>query len=110
MKAAALRSLLIFVSCFATGTVLAGDAATGQAAQGKGVYVFMRDENFDGEPANWEGINNRGIHFEPKVVVQNFGYSRTSQRAGVKPGEIGGIINPAAEPAYYGYRLPKPLT
>ena len=27
-----------------------------------------------------------------------------------QPGEVGGTINPAGEPAYYGYRLPAPLT
>lgn len=70
----------------------------------------LRHESFDTEPSGWEGINNRGSHFEPRTVTQNFGYSGASQRAGSKPGEVGGIINPAAEAAYYGYRLPKALT
>jgi hypothetical protein len=70
----------------------------------------LRKESFDIEPPEWEGINNRGSHFEPRTVTQDFGYSGASQHAGSKPGEVGGVINPAAEPAYYGYRLPKPLT
>jgi hypothetical protein len=77
-----------------------------RAAQGS---TSLRSENFDREPSNWEGINNRGISFKPKRVTQDFGYSSTSWHAGRKPGEVGGIINPAAEPAYFGYRLPQPL-
>src|SRR5262245_51294453 len=68
----------------------------------------VRQESFDREPANWEGVNSRNKFFEPKTVAQDFGYSSTS-RAGGQAGEIGGRINPAGEPAYYGYRLPTPL-
>ncbi len=67
-------------------------------------------ENFDREPANWEGINSRSTHFAPKIVTQDFGYSAASHHAGGQPSEVGGRINPAGEAAYYGYRLPKPLT
>ena len=69
----------------------------------------VRQEHFDREPANWEGVNNRNKFFEPKTVEQNFGYSATTSRAGGQAGEIGGRINPAGEPAFYGYRLPEPL-
>ena len=72
--------------------------------------TFLRVENFDKEPADWEGVNNRGNHFQPRRVTQDFGYSSVSQHFGAKGGEVGGIINPAAETAYYGYRLPKSLT
>src|SRR5205814_1530022 len=68
----------------------------------------VRQESFDHEPADWEGVNNRNKVFEPKTVEQNFGYSATSHVGG-PAGEIGGRINPAGEPAYYGYRLPTPL-
>ena len=67
-------------------------------------------ESFDQEPANWEGNNNRSTHFTPKTVTQDFGYSGSTHHAGGQPGEIGGKINPAGEAAYYGYRLPNPLT
>jgi len=67
-------------------------------------------ESFDREPANWEGVNNRGTHFAPRTVTQDFGYSAATRHAGGQPGEVGGKINPAGEAAYYGYRLPKPLT
>jgi len=70
----------------------------------------VRQEDFEREPANWEGINNRNQFFKPKAVEQNFGYSGTTSHAGGQAGEIGGRINPAGEPAYYGYRLPRPLT
>jgi hypothetical protein len=85
------------VSVLAWATILSSAAAVHQ-------------ENFDGEPPNWEGVNNRNKFFEPKTVEQNFGYSATSRAGGGGPaGEIGGRINPAGEPAYYGYRLPTPL-
>ncbi len=70
----------------------------------------LRVESFDQEPPNWEGINNRNTNFPIRTVVQNFGYSPATSHAGGQPGEVGGTINPAGEPAYYGYRLPKPLT
>ena len=63
----------------------------------------MRQESFDREPPNWEGINNRNKHFELKEVVQDFGYN-------AKKRAIGGRMQPAGEPAYCAYRLPKPLT
>ena len=88
-------SWLVFI--LGCATVLSSDAA-------------VRVENFDREPPNWEGVNNRNKHFEPKTVTQNFGYSATTSHAGGQAGEIGGRINPAGEPAYYGYRLPRPLT
>jgi hypothetical protein len=69
-----------------------------------------RRESFDREPADWEGINNRGAHFAPKTVTQDFGHSPATSHAGGQPGEVGGRINPVGEPAYYAYRLPKPLT
>lgn len=71
--------------------------------------AVIREEDFDSQPADWEGINNRNTHFEPKIVTQDFGYSPTSH-AGGRPGEVGGTLNPAGEAAYYGYRLPTPLT
>lgn len=70
----------------------------------------LREENFDKEPANWEGINNRSKAFEPRKVTQDFGYSPGTSHAGGAKGEVGGRINPGGEPAYYGFKLPKPLT
>lgn len=67
-----------------------------------------RFETFNREPQNWEGVNNRNQHFEPKTVEQNFGYSPDTHHAGGNAGEIGGKINPAGEAAYYAFRLPQP--
>jgi len=69
----------------------------------------LRHEGFDREPPNWEGVNNRSTAFEPKTVVQDFGHSDATSHAGGKAGEVGGRINPAGEPAWYGHRLPMPL-
>ncbi len=70
----------------------------------------IREETFDREPANWEGVNNRSTAFEAKTVLQDFGYSPSTRHAGGRPGEVGGRINPAGEAAYYGYALPQRLS
>src|SRR5689334_22374110 len=64
-----------------------------------------RFENFDKDP-NWDGHNNRAVRPEPRKIQQNFGYSTTSHCGG-GAGEIGGLITPAAEPAYYAKEIPK---
>ncbi len=70
----------------------------------------VRDETFDQEPAGWEGVNNRNTTFPVRTVTQNFGYSPSINHVDGKPGEVGGTINPAGEPAWYGYRLPQSLS
>ncbi len=70
----------------------------------------FREENFDREPPNWIGVNNRNQFFDARTVVQDFGYSATSSHAGGKAGEVGGRFNPAGEPAFYALRLPRALT
>jgi len=87
--------------------LLWGLAVTTMPVQtGQGV---VRQESFDQEPVDWEGINNRNTYFEPRIVTQDFGYS-PSHNAGGGPGEIGGTLHPAGEAAYYAWRLPTPLT
>ena len=61
-----------------------------------------RTERFDRDP-HWDGSNNRAQSPGPRTVRQDFGYSRTAH-AGGKPGELGGFISPAAEPAYYTWK------
>ncbi len=63
-----------------------------------------RTERFDRDP-HWDGHNNRAESTAPRTVRQDFGYSRTAH-AGGKPGELGGFISPAAEPAYYAKKIP----
>src|SRR4051812_26889066 len=63
-----------------------------------------RTEHFDADP-NWEGVNSHATRPDRRTVRQDFGYSPTTAHAGGKPGEIGGFITPAAEPAYYGQKL-----
>src|SRR5437660_308931 len=82
----------------------------GIALSPRHVTAATRVEHFDRQPPNWEGVNNHSTNFEPKTVSQNFGYSPQTSHAGDQPGEVGGTINPAGEPAFYGFRLPVPLT
>src|SRR5437016_2954046 len=63
-----------------------------------------RSENFDKDP-NWDGHNNRAVSVEPRKIRQAFGYSATSHCGGL-PGEMGGFITAAAEPAYYAKEIP----
>ena len=89
--------------------ILAGAVLLGPLAALAG-EPFTRREDFSREPANWEGVNNRNTNFGPRTVSQDFGYSRAGSYAGGQPGEIGGKINPAGQPAYYAYRLFRPFT
>jgi WD40 repeat protein len=63
-----------------------------------------RTQNFDRDPG-WEGRNNRPAKAEPRTIVQRFGFVKTARAGGI-PGELGGFISPAAEPAYYAKKLP----
>jgi hypothetical protein len=62
-----------------------------------------RTEHFDRDPL-WHGHNNRAASPPPRAVRQDFGYSRTSHCGGA-PGEIGGFITPASEPAFYAKKI-----
>jgi hypothetical protein len=84
--------------------------AVGIAPAVHGAAPALREERFDREPAGWEGVNNRSTSFEPKTVTQDFGWSPRTGHAGGRAGEVGGRINPAGEAAYYGVRLPEPLS
>lgn len=59
-----------------------------------------RTEHFDRDPG-WDSHNNRSAI--SRSIRQDFGYSKTSHTG--KPGEIGGFITPAAEPAFYAKKL-----
>jgi hypothetical protein len=62
-----------------------------------------RTERFDKDPG-WDGHNNRANTPPRRTVRQDFGYSRTANADGAV-GEVGGLITPAAEPAYYARKL-----
>src|SRR5438128_11211298 len=62
-----------------------------------------RTERFDKDPG-WHGRNHRAAAPKPRAVRQDFGYSKTAH-AGGQPGEVGGFITPAAEPAYYAKKI-----
>ncbi|HKB02911.1 MAG TPA: hypothetical protein VKD90_11870 [Gemmataceae bacterium] len=62
-----------------------------------------KTEHFDKDPG-WEGVNNRATTPEKRAIKQDFGYSRTNH-AGGQPGEVGGFITPAAEPACYARKI-----
>jgi hypothetical protein len=62
--------------------------------------LVLKTETFNTNP-NWDGRNNRATDPGPRQIVQNFGFSATTN-AGGPAGEIGGFITPAGEPAFYG--------
>jgi len=74
------------------------------------LHAALRHESFDQPPATWEGVNNRNSHFPKRTVTQDFGHSPDTHHIGDQPGEIGGRLQPAGEPAWYGWPLPSPLT
>jgi hypothetical protein len=63
-----------------------------------------RTEHFDHDPG-WDAHNNRSPVPRPRTIRQDFGFSNTAH-AGGSPGEMGGFLSPAAEPAYYAKKLP----
>ena len=67
-------------------------------------FAAERMESFDSDPG-WDGHNNRAVTPEPRSIRQDFGFS-SSAHAGGAPGEMGGFITPAAEPAWYGKEIP----
>jgi len=67
-----------------------------------------KTEMFDCDPG-WIGVNNRLARKQPPVTVkQDFGYSKTSHASGDE-GELGGVVTPAGEVAYYG-KVMRPVT
>src|SRR5947209_5950182 len=94
------RGCSMGISCGRSGLsvlVVGGCLAAGLAAA-------ERTERFDKDPG-WDGRNNRAAEPKPRAVRQDFGYSRTAH-ASRQPGEAGGFISPAAEPAYYAKKIP----
>jgi hypothetical protein len=65
-----------------------------------------RIEKFDTDP-HWEEHNSRAVWLQPRSVRQDFGYSPGTSHCGDGRGEMGGFINPAAEPAYYAREIPQ---
>src|SRR6266699_1862048 len=70
------------------------------AASTPGQPLLLKTETFDADPG-WDRRNNRATDPAPREIVQNFGFS-SSTNAGGPAGEIGGFITPAGEPAFYG--------
>ena len=72
-----------------------------------GVALIAEDrhESFDRDP-HWDSLNNRPSIASRKFVTQDFGYSSTHHAGGKRPGELGGLVHPSAQPAYYAKRIP----
>src|SRR5262245_18542312 len=75
------------------------------AASVHGQALRLKSETFKTGPG-WEGGNNRATDPPPRQIVQNFDFSGSSTNAGGSAGEIGGLITPAGEPAFYGKIIP----
>jgi hypothetical protein len=86
---------------------MSGDGAGRIASPAGAATASVRTERFDHDPG-WDGHNNRATTSPPRTLQQDFGFSRT-RHAGRQTGEIGGLITPAAEPAYYA-RVLRPLS
>jgi hypothetical protein len=69
--------------------------------------TIIRSESFDKDPG-WEALNNRIVPERVPTVRQDFGYSKT-KFAAKSPGEIGGQVQRASEPAFYAQKT-GPLT
>lgn len=67
----------------------------------------LKTEHFDRDPG-WDGARNRVQRESKRVARHDFGY-QTSNHAGEKAGEMGGVVWRSIEPAYYGKKI-KPLS
>jgi hypothetical protein len=63
----------------------------------------LKSESFDRDPG-WESYNNRVVPDRYPLVTQDFGFC-TSNNAGKSPGEMGGRVMRASEPAFYADRI-----
>jgi hypothetical protein len=84
----------------AIGSMVLVLSVVSQESQAQNVF---RTQTFDTDP-NWDGHNNRATTPPTAQVTQNFGYTTANfaGAAGDPTGEIGGLITPAGEGAYYG--------
>ena len=64
----------------------------------------QRTERFDRDP-NWDGHNNRSA-LPLRIATQDFGYSPDTNYLGNEPGEVGGTIQGAGDPAWYAKPIP----
>jgi hypothetical protein len=69
------------------------------------VSAAERGQAFDADPG-WDALNNRSTAFHEREITQRFGFSATQHAGGQAAGELGGLITPAAEPAYYAKQIP----
>ena len=92
-----IKNRFLTLACLAaTLSLIAGFAASTHGQQ-----LLIKTETFDVDPG-WNGRNNRASQPEPRQIVENFGFSASTSNAGGPAGEIGGLITPAGEAAYYG--------
>src|SRR5687767_10666395 len=84
-------------------TALMMPAVIGIARSEERPAPVMKTQSFDRAPG-WESYNNRVVPKAYPTVVQDFGYSETNF-AGKLPGEMGGQVTRASEPAFYGDRI-----
>jgi hypothetical protein len=94
---AALSFVAVF--CFTVLTAVLGENAGDDGP----ARTFLKTEQFDKDPG-WEGHNNRIVPERRPTVVQDFGYSKTAI-AGKSPGELGGLVTRASEPAFYAAKV-----
>src|SRR6478609_8483047 len=87
-----LRAALI-VTLLASCPAIAADPAA----------TFLKQESFEHDP-QWEGWNNRVTPTKLPTVVQDFGFSAT-HFAAATPGELGGLVTRASEPAFYAVSI-----
>lgn len=64
----------------------------------------LKTEHFDKDP-DWEGFNNRVVPSKHRQTTEDFGYSLTNF-ASKEKGELGGLVQRSAKPAYYAEQIP----
>jgi hypothetical protein len=103
----------IFKDINGSGSILGNDVTLVRSKQGTALPVaeptapaqmLTKTENFTVNP-NWDGHNNRSATPPARSVTQNFGFKTTNHFGQPSGGEVGGVVNPTGEPAYYAQTI-----
>jgi hypothetical protein len=102
--AATCRALIVAAAAAAVASTGQGASHARAEDVPAATKTVLKSESFGADPG-WEGHRNHVVPKKIPTVVQDFGYSPDTNLAGKAAGEIGGRVQRAAEPSFYGAKL-----
>ena len=89
--------------CFSLAVLIISSPALRSQSADDAPPTVLKSQHFDRDPG-WEASNNRVVPKSYPTINQDFGFSRTNF-AGNGPGELGGLVTRAFEPAFYAAKI-----